>query len=143
MVDMYLEINVIPVSDADRAKLFYQRLGWRLDEDVAPADGVRLIQFTPPGSACSITFGSGVTAASPGSVQGGLVVSDIEKARDELVSHGVDPSEIFHGAPFPKEGRMRGLHPERASYGSFVSFSDPDDNEWLVQEITTRLPGRD
>ena len=143
MVDMHLEVNIVPVSDAERAKQFYQRLGWRLDDDVAPADGVRLIQFTPPGSACSITFGSGITAAAPGSVQGGLVVSDIEKARDELVSHGIDPSEIFHGAPFPKAGRLSGLHPERASYGSFVSFSDPDGNEWLVQEITTRAPGRD
>ncbi len=143
MVDMRLEVNIVPVSDAERAKEFYQRLGWRLDDDVAPADGVRLIQFTPPGSASSITFGSGITAAAPGSVQGGLVVSDIDKARGELVSRGIDTSEIFHGAPFPKEGRLRGAHPERASYGSFVSFNDPDDNEWLVQEVTVRAPGRD
>jgi catechol 2,3-dioxygenase-like lactoylglutathione lyase family enzyme len=143
MVDMHLEVNIIPVSDAERSKQFYQRLGWRLDDDVAPTDGVRLIQFTPPGSACSITFGRGITAASPGSVQGGLVVSDIEVARGELTNHGIDAGEIFHGAPFPREGRLRGPHPERQTYGSFVSFSDPDDNEWLVQEVTTRLPGRD
>jgi catechol 2,3-dioxygenase-like lactoylglutathione lyase family enzyme len=143
MVDMRLEVNIVPVSDAERAKEFYQRLGWRLDDDVTPADGVRLIQFTPPGSASSITFGSGITAAAPGSVQGGLVVADIEKARGELISRGIDTSEFFHGAPFPKEGRLSGPHPERASYGSFVSFTDPDDNEWLVQEVTTRAPGRD
>jgi catechol 2,3-dioxygenase-like lactoylglutathione lyase family enzyme len=143
MVDMRLEVSIIPVSDAERAKKFYQRLGWRLDDDVAPAEGVRLIQFTPPGSPSSITFGSGVTAASPGSVQGGLVVSDIEAARAELVGRGIDTSEVFHGAPFPKEGRLNGPDPERRSYGSFVSFTDPDDNEWLVQEVTTRLPGRD
>jgi catechol 2,3-dioxygenase-like lactoylglutathione lyase family enzyme len=143
MVDMHLEVSIIPVSDADKAKEFYEGLGWRLDDDVAPADGVRLIQFTPPGSACSITFGTGITAVEPGSVQGGLVVSDIEAARNELISRGVDASEFFHGAPFPKAARMPGLHPERASYGSFVSFHDPDGNEWLVQEVTTRLPGRD
>ncbi|HYS37463.1 MAG TPA: VOC family protein [Pseudonocardiaceae bacterium] len=143
MVDMHLEVNIVPVSDAEKSKQFYQHLGWRLDDDVAPADGVRLIQLTPPGSACSITFGSGITAAAPGSVQGGLVVSDIEAARDELISRGIDISGVFHGAPFPKDGRLSGPHPERASYGSFVSFTDPDDNEWLVQEVTTRLPGRD
>jgi catechol 2,3-dioxygenase-like lactoylglutathione lyase family enzyme len=143
MVDMHLEVNIVPVSDAEKAKRFYQGLGWRLDDDVAPADGVRLIQFTPPGSACSITFGSGITAAAPGSVQGGLVVSDIEAARDELVSRGIDTTDVFHGAPFPKAGRLAGPHPERASYASFVSFTDPDDNEWLVQEVTTRLPGRE
>ncbi|MFI5780524.1 VOC family protein [Nocardia sp. NPDC051570] len=143
MVDMHLEVNIIPVLDAERSKQFYQHLGWRLDDDVAPADGVRLIQFTPPGSACSITFGTGITTTAPGSVQGGLVVSDIDAARKELVSHGIDASEIFHGAPFPKAARLSGPDPERASYGSFVSFNDPDGNEWLVQEITTRLPGRD
>ena len=143
MVDMHLEVSIVPVSDADRAKAFYQGLGWRLDDDVAPAAGVRLIQLTPPGSACSITFGSGITSAVPGSVQGGLVVSDIEKARAELVSRGADVSDFFHGAPFPKEGRLPGLHPERGSYGSFVSLRDPDDNEWLVQEVTVRAPGRD
>ena len=143
MIDMHLEVSIVPVSDAERAKQFYQDLGWRLDDDVAPAPGVRLIQFTPPGSACSITFGSGITAASPGSVQGGLVVSDIEKARADLVGHGVEASGFFHGAPFPAAGRLDGLHPERASYASFCSFRDPDDNEWLVQEVTVRAPGRD
>lgn len=143
MVDMHLEVSIVPVSDADRAKAFYQGLGWRLDDDVAPAEGIRLIQFTPPGSACSITFGSGITSAAPGSVQGGLVVTDIEKARAELVSRGIDASDYFHGAPLPKQGRLPGLHPERESYGSYVSFHDPDDNEWIVQEITVRAPGRD
>lgn len=142
MVDMHLEVSIVPVADADRAKKFYQHLGWRLDDDVAPADGVRLIQLTPPGSACSITFGSGITAAAPGSVQGGLVVSDIEAARGDLVSRGIETSDFFHGPPFPKEARIGGLHPERQSYGSFVTFTDPDDNEWLVQEVTTRAPGR-
>ena len=143
MVDMHLEVSIVAVSDAERAKEFYQGLGWRLDDDVAPAEGVRLIQFTPPGSAASITFGSGITSATPGSVQGGLVVADIEKARAELVSRGVDATDFFHGAPFPKAGRVPGLHPERGSYGSFVSFTDPDRNEWLVQEVTVRAPGRD
>jgi len=142
MVDMQLEVSIVPVSDADRAKAFYQSLGWRLDDDVAPAADVRLIQFTPPGSACSITFGSGITSAAPGSVQGGLVVADIEKARVDLISRGIDASDYFHGAPLPKEGRLPGLHPERQSYGSYVSFQDPDDNEWIVQEITGRAPGR-
>jgi catechol 2,3-dioxygenase-like lactoylglutathione lyase family enzyme len=142
MVDMHLEVSIVPVSDADRAKAFYQSLGWRLDDDVAPAAGVRLIQFTPPGSTCSITFGSGITPAAPGSVQGGLVVADIEKARADLISRGIGASDYFHGAPLPKEGRLPGLHPERQSYGSYVSFQDPDDNEWIVQEITVRAPGR-
>jgi catechol 2,3-dioxygenase-like lactoylglutathione lyase family enzyme len=143
MVDMHLEVSIVAVSDAERAKRFYQSLGWRLDDDVTPVDGVRLIQFTPPGSACSITFGSGITSAAPGSVQGGLVVADIEKARAELVSRGIHASEFFHGAPLPEQLRAPGLHPERASYGSFVSFRDPDDNEWVVQEVTVRAPGRD
>ncbi|HEX4724931.1 MAG TPA: VOC family protein [Pseudonocardiaceae bacterium] len=140
---MHLEVNIIPVLDAERAKQFYQDLGWRLDDDVAPADGVRLVQFTPPGSACSITFGTGITATTPGGVQGGLVVTDIEKARSELVSRGIAVGELFHGAPFPKAARQPGAHPEHASYASFFSFSDPEGNDWLVQEVTTRAPGRD
>ncbi|MCU1645750.1 MAG: glyoxalase [Nocardia sp.] len=108
MVDMHLEVNIIPVSDAERSKQFYQSLGWRLDDDVAPAEGVRLIQFTPPGSACSITFGTGITTTAPGSVQGGLIVSDIDTARGELVRRGVDPTEVFHGAPFPRAARAAG-----------------------------------
>jgi len=143
MVDMQLEVSIIPVRDADRSKQFYQRLGWRFDDDVALADGVRLVQLTPPGSACSLSFGEGITKAEPGSGVGGLVVSDIEVARKDLVGRGIDASEFFHGAPFPREGRAGGLHPERGSYGSFFSFNDPDGNEWLVQEVTTRAPGRE
>jgi catechol 2,3-dioxygenase-like lactoylglutathione lyase family enzyme len=141
-VDMHLEIQVIPVSDVDRAKEFYQRLGWRLDDDVAPLDGLRIVQFTPPGSGASITFGTGLTTAAPGSAEGGLTVSDIEAAHKELVGRGIDASDIWHGPPFPVEARQPGPDPERASYGSFFSIDDPDGNTWLVQEVTTRLPGR-
>jgi catechol 2,3-dioxygenase-like lactoylglutathione lyase family enzyme len=142
MVDMHLEVNVIPVSDVERAKKFYERLGWRLDDDVAPGNDVRIVQFTPPGSACSVTFGTGITPAAPGSAEGGLTVTDIRAAHDDVVSRGVDASEMWHGAPFPPEARLSGPDPERTSYGSFFSFSDPDGNAWLVQEVTTRLPGR-
>ena len=142
MVDMHLEVAVIPVSDVERSKQFYQLLGWRLDDDVAPAKGVRIVQFTPPGSGCSVTFGNGVTAAAPGSAAGGLIVSDIEAAHDELIRRGIDASEMWHGAPFPPEARLPGPDPERTSYGSFFSFNDPDGNTWLVQEVTTRRPGR-
>jgi catechol 2,3-dioxygenase-like lactoylglutathione lyase family enzyme len=139
---MKLEIQVIPVSDADRSKEFYERLGWRLDDDVAPMEGLRIVQFTPPGSGTSITFGQGLTTAAPGSAEAGLVVTDIEAARDELVRRGIDVSDIWHGPPFPVEARQPGPDPERASYGSFVYFTDPDSNTWLVQEVTTRRPGR-
>jgi catechol 2,3-dioxygenase-like lactoylglutathione lyase family enzyme len=141
-VDMHLEIMVVPVTDVDRSKEFYQRLGWRLDDDVAPLDGLRIVQFTPPGSGASVTFGTGLTTAAPGSAEGGLVVSDIEAAHAELVRRSVDPSEIWHGPPFPAEARQPGPDPERTSYGSFCSFNDPDGNTWLVQEVTTRRPGR-
>jgi catechol 2,3-dioxygenase-like lactoylglutathione lyase family enzyme len=141
-VDMHLEIQIIPVSDVDRAKEFYAHLGWRLDDDVAPLDGLRIVQFTPPGSAASVTFGTGLTSAAPGSAGGGLIVSDIVAARDELAGRGIGASEIWHGPPFPAEARQPGPDPERASYGSFCSFSDPDGNTWLVQEVTTRRPGR-
>jgi catechol 2,3-dioxygenase-like lactoylglutathione lyase family enzyme len=141
-VDMKLEIDVIPVSDVDRSKQFYERLGWRLDDDVAPLDALRIVQFTPPGSVTSITFGKGLTAAAPGSALAGLVVSDVEAARGELVGRGIDASDVWHGPPFPPEARQPGVDPERASYGSFFSFNDPDGNLWLVQEVTTRLPGR-
>ena len=141
-VDMRLEIQVIPVSDADRARKFYERLGWRLDDDVAPLDGLRIIQFTPPGSPTSITFGQGLTTAAPGSAEAGLVVSDIEAAHDELAGRGIEVSDIWHGPPFPVEARQPGPDPERASYGSFCYFTDPDGNTWLVQEVTTRRPGR-
>jgi catechol 2,3-dioxygenase-like lactoylglutathione lyase family enzyme len=141
-VDMHLEIDVIPVSDVDRAKEFYQRLGWRLDDDVAPLPGLRIVQFTPPGSGASITFGLGLTKAAPGSAEGGLIVADIEAAHAELVGRGIDASDIWHGPPFPVEARQPGVDPDRASYGSFCSFTDPDGNTWLVQEVTTRRPGR-
>ena len=153
-VGMKLEVVIIPVSDVDRAKEFYATLGWRLDADVVSGTGSRLIQFTPPGSGCSIQFGANlfgatVTSAAPGSVQGlYLIVSDIEAARDELIAHGVDASQVFHCAigyacRFPgNDGRVSGPQPERGSYGSFVSFRDPDGNGWLLQEVTTRLPGR-
>jgi catechol 2,3-dioxygenase-like lactoylglutathione lyase family enzyme len=141
-VDMDLEVDIIPVSDVDRSKQFYQRLGWRLDADDAPLEGLRIVQFTPPGSGCSVTFGQGLTAAAPGSAEGGLIVSDIVAAHDDLVGHGIDASEVWHGPPFPREARQPGPDPERTSYGSFCSFDDPDGNTWLVQEVTTRLPGR-
>jgi catechol 2,3-dioxygenase-like lactoylglutathione lyase family enzyme len=141
-VDMHIEIAVIPVSDVDRAKTFYQRLGWRLDDDVAPLDGLRIVQFTPPGSGASITFGLGLTKAAPGSAEGAVTVTDIEAAHDDLVGRGIDASDIWHGPPFPVEARQPGPDPDRASYGSFCSFADPDGNTWLVQEVTTRRPGR-
>jgi catechol 2,3-dioxygenase-like lactoylglutathione lyase family enzyme len=140
--EMHLEVAIIAVSDVDRAKQFYDRLGWRLDDDVAPLDGLRIVQFTPPGSACSITFGNGITTAAPGSAEGALTVSDIEAAHKELVRRGIDVIDVWHGPPFPVQARQAGPDPERASYGSFCSFSDPDGNLWLVQEVTTRLPGR-
>jgi catechol 2,3-dioxygenase-like lactoylglutathione lyase family enzyme len=142
MVDMHLEVDVIPVSDVERAKKFYERLGWRLDDDVAPGTDVRIVQFTPPGSACSVTFGQGNTPAAPGSAEGGLTVTDIQAAHDDFLSRGIDASEMWHGAPFPPEARLSGPDPQRTSYGSFFSFNDPDGNTWLVQEVTTRLPGR-
>jgi catechol 2,3-dioxygenase-like lactoylglutathione lyase family enzyme len=141
-VAMNLEVHVIPVSDVDRARKFYQLLGWRLDEDVAPAKNVRIVQFTPPGSGCSVTFGNGLTAALPGSAVGALIVSDIKAAHDEFIRRGVGASDMWHGAPFPEEARLPGPDPERTSYGSFFAFSDPDGNAWLVQEVTTRRPGR-
>jgi catechol 2,3-dioxygenase-like lactoylglutathione lyase family enzyme len=130
------------VSDVDRAKAFYERLGWRLDDDVAPLEGLRIVQFTPPGSGTSITFGQGLTTAAPGSAGGGLVVSDVEVAHRELASRGVEVSDFWHGPPFPVEARQPGLDPERTSYGSFFSFTDPDSNTWIAQEVTTRRPGR-
>ena len=142
-VDMKLEVQIIPVSDVDRSKEFYERVGFSLDDDAAPMDGLRIVQFTPPGSGTSITFGLGLTTAAPGSAEGGLTVSDIEAAHDELVARrGLEVSDIWHGPPFPVEVRQPGPDPERTSYGSFFSFNDPDDNTWLVQEVTTRLPGR-
>jgi catechol 2,3-dioxygenase-like lactoylglutathione lyase family enzyme len=151
-VDMKFEIVVISVSDVDRAKEFYARLGWRLDADYDSGKDFRVIQFTPPGSGCSVIFGKNVTAAAPGSAQGlYLIVSDIEAARNELLRRGVEISEVFHaggvyaGTDEPYLfGRLRvsGPDPEHRSYRSFASFRDPDGNGWLLQEITTRLPGR-
>jgi catechol 2,3-dioxygenase-like lactoylglutathione lyase family enzyme len=147
-VDMKLEIVVVPVSDVDRAKEFYARLGWRLDVDIAKDEQFRVVHFTPPGSQCSVLFGKGVTTEEPGSVQGlHLIVSDINRAHAELVERGIDVSEVFHDAGglfhhAGEEGRVSGSQPERRSYGSFASFSDPDGNGWVFQEVTTRLPGR-
>jgi catechol 2,3-dioxygenase-like lactoylglutathione lyase family enzyme len=152
-VDMKFEIVVIPVSDVDRAKEFYKRLGWRLDADYDNGNDFRVIQFTPPASGCSVIFGKNVTAAAPGSAQGlYLIVTDIDAARDALFRRGVKISEVFHGAgdayAGPDEpylfGRVRtnGPDPEHRSYRSFASFSDPDGNGWFFQELTTRLPGR-
>jgi len=141
-VDMKLEIHVIPVSDVDRSKQFYERLGWRLDDDAAPLEGLRIVQFTPPGSGTSVTFGKGLTSAATGSALAGLIVSDIEAAHGEVVRRGIDASDVWHGPPFPPEARQPGVDPERTSYGSFFSVNDPDGNVWLVQEVTTRLPGR-
>jgi catechol 2,3-dioxygenase-like lactoylglutathione lyase family enzyme len=140
-VDMRLEVDIIPVSDVDRAKQFYERLGFRLDADDAPMDGLRIVQFTPPGSGTSVTFGLGLTTAAPGSAEGGLIVSDIEAAHHQLAGRGIEVSDIWNGPPFPVEARQPGPDPERTSYGSFFYFTDPDDNTWLVQEVTTRRPG--
>jgi catechol 2,3-dioxygenase-like lactoylglutathione lyase family enzyme len=148
-LDMKLEVVVIPVSDVDRAKEFYLKLGWRLDADRAGGDNFRLVQFTPPGSGSSIQFGVNLTSAAPGSAQAMLLaVSDIEAARSELIARGVDASQVFHcetgtACRFSCIGaRVTGPHPERLSYYSFVSFSDPDGNGWLLQEVTKRLAGR-
>ena len=152
-VDMKFEIVVIPVSDVDRAKEFYTKLGWRLDADFDSGKDFRVIQFTPPGSGCSIIFGKNVTAAAPGSAQGlYLIVSDTETARKELLGRGIDVSEVFHGASGEYAGadepylfgrkRVSGPDSTHGSYRSFASFRDPDGNGWLFQEVTTRLPGR-
>ena len=139
-VDMKLEVVTLPVSDVDRAKRFYQGLGWRLDGDLALGGGVRAVQLTPPHSQASIVFGTGLTTAEPGSVQRlELVVSDIEAAREDLISRGVEVGEPFH----VDGGRVPGVDPQRRSYLSYATFSDPDGNGWLLQEVTTRLPGRE
>ncbi|MFC5802043.1 VOC family protein [Streptomyces formicae] len=147
-MDLKLEVVVLPVSDVDRAKAFYEGLGFRMDVDYSGDRGFRVVHLTPPGSQCSILFGNGVTTAAPGSVQGlHLIVDDVVAARAELVERGADMSEVFHdaGGVFHhagEEGRVSGPEPERESYGSFASFSDPDGNGWVLQEVTTRLPGR-
>ena len=148
-VEMKLEAVVIPVTDVDRSKAFYTKLGWRLDADFPFDNGFRAVQFTPPGSGCSVQFGTKMTTASPGSAQGlYLIVSDVEAARKELVTRGIEVSEVFHtsrpGAQFRPDcnGRVSGPEPDHRSYFSFATFNDPDGNTWLFQEITTRLPGR-
>lgn len=148
--DLKLEAVVVPVADADRSKEFYSGLGWRLDADFAFDNGFRVVQFTPPGSPTSVQFGTNITSAEPGTAQGlYLVVSDLEAARSELLAHGAKVSEVFHpaapGAQFEAgdtSGRVNGPADERSSYGSFATFSDPDGNTWLLQEVTKRLPGR-
>jgi catechol 2,3-dioxygenase-like lactoylglutathione lyase family enzyme len=152
-IDMKLEVVVIPVSDVDRAKHFYGGLGWRLDADFAAGDDYRVVQFTPPGSGCSVIFGKNVTAAAPGTAQGlYLIVSDVEAARDGLIRRDVKVGDVFHAADGVYAGadepflfgrhRVSGPDPERRTYRSYASFSDPDGNGWLFQEITSRLPGR-
>jgi catechol 2,3-dioxygenase-like lactoylglutathione lyase family enzyme len=146
--NMKLEVVVLPVSDVDRAKDFYEALGWRLDADFFTGEDFRVVQLTPPGSECSIIIGTGVTSAVTGSVQGlHLIVFNIETARAELVDRGVDVSEVFHDAGgifhhAGTEGRVTGPDPKRRDYASFASFSDPDGNGWLLQEVKTRAPGR-
>lgn len=148
-VDMALEVVVIPVTDVDRAKEFYGRLGWRLDADKTNGDTFRLVQVTPLGSGCSVQFGTGLTTAAPGSAQAlHLIVSDAQTARDDLVQRGVAVGEVFHCATgfacrFPGHDEpLPGPHPQRATYGSFFTFEDPDHNTWVAQEVTMRLPGR-
>jgi len=139
-VDMKLEVALIPISDVDRAKEFYTRLGWRLDADIVMGNDFRVVQFTPPGSGCSVQFGKNLTSAAP--LRGGLIVSDIDAAHKELVARGINASEVFHGSPFSPAGRISGPDPERQSYSSYVAFEDSDGNVWIVQEVTHRLPGR-
>ncbi|MEU8295090.1 VOC family protein [Streptomyces pseudogriseolus] len=158
-MDLKLELLVLPVSDVDRAKAFYEAMGFRLDLDKAAGEEWRAVHFTPPGSECSVIFGKGLTSVPPGSAQGMyLVVDDIEKSRAELVDRGIEVSEVFHDAnavfhhghgggdfthdPAQGQGRLPGLHPDRMSYGSFATFSDPDGNGWVLQEVRQRLPGR-
>ena len=148
IIDMKLEAIVIPVSDVDRAKEFYGNLGWRLDADFAFDNGFRVVQFTPPGSGCSVQFGTKITSATSGSAQGlYLIVSNIEAARDQLTAHGANVSDVFHAGtpgaqfePLGTTGRIRGAAPDHASYSSFVTFSDPDGNGWLLQESPTGYP---
>jgi catechol 2,3-dioxygenase-like lactoylglutathione lyase family enzyme len=145
--EVRLEVVILPVSDIDRAKGFYQDLGWRLDADVARDDGFRLVQLTPPGSGCSVQFGTNLASAAPGSAQSMyLVVADIDATRNDLIARGVEVSGVFHegtlGDRFHETGRVPGPAPDHRTYGSFATFSDPDGNGWLLQEIKTRLPGR-
>ena len=139
--DFKFEVAIIPVSDVERAKRFYAGLGWKLDADFSKGDTFRVVQFTPPGSPASIHFGTGLTSAVPGAAKLYLVVSDIVAARAELIGRGVEVSEVIHRSA-PGEPAQSGLHPQRLTYKSYATFSDPDGNSWLLQEVTTRLPGR-
>lgn len=147
-MEMKLEVVVVPVSDVDRAKQFYEAMGWRMDIDYVDGDDFRVVQFTPPGSECSIIIGKGISSAAPGSAEGlQLVVLDIEAAREELIGRGIEVSEAFHdaGGIFHHAGetaRVSGPDPERSDYGSFASFTDPDGNAWFLQEVKQRAPGR-
>ncbi len=146
--DMRVEVVVVPVTDVDRSRRFYEQVGWRFDTELESEDGVRLVQFTPPGSLCSVSFGEGITSAQPGSVDGlVLAVHDVEASRAALIARGIDVSDVFHdaGGIFHHAGtvgRVAGPHPERRTYASWASFSDPDGNSFLLQEITSRVPGR-
>ncbi len=148
VMDMRVEVVVVPVADVDRSRRFYEQLGWRFDTELRSDDGVRLVQFTPPGSLCSVSFGEGITAAEPGSSESlVLAVHDVEASRAALVARGIEVSEVFHdaGGVFHHtgtDGRVPGPHPERRTYASWASFSDPDGNSFLLQEITSRVPGR-
>jgi catechol 2,3-dioxygenase-like lactoylglutathione lyase family enzyme len=142
-IDMKFEVAIVPVTDVDRAKAFYTKLGWRVDDDIVNGTNFRAVQLTPPGSAASVTFGKGVTDAKPGSFRGGLIVSDIRAAHKVIVAGGIVATEVFHGSPFSPEARISGPDPERKSYSSYVAFQDPDGNAWIVQEVTQRAPGRE
>jgi len=143
-IALRLEVAVIPVDDVDRAKHFYEALGWRLDADFPIDEHFRIVQFTPPGSPASVQFGTGTTTMTPGSMEGlYLIVENIATAREELIRRGADVSEVWHGRGLGAEGHLPGPDPEHTSYGTFASFEDPDGNRWLLQEITERLPGRE
>ena len=142
-VEMKFEVAIVPVSDVDRAKAFYTKLGFGVDDDIVNGNDFRAVQLTPPNSAASITFGKGVTDAKPGSFRGGLIVSDIVAAHKQIVASGIEATEVFHGSPFSPAARISGPDPERKSYSSYVAFQDPDGNAWIVQEVTKRAPGRE
>jgi len=141
-IDMKFEVAIVPVSDVDRSKAFYTKLGFRVDDDIVNGDDFRVVQLTPPGSAASVSIGKGVTDAKPGSFRGGLIVSDIVAAHKQIAASGIEATEVFHGSPFSLEARISGPDPERKSYSSYVAFQDSDGNAWIVQEVTQRAPGR-
>jgi catechol 2,3-dioxygenase-like lactoylglutathione lyase family enzyme len=141
-IDMKFEVAIVPVSDVDRSKAFYTKLGFRVDDDIVNGDDFRVVQLTPPGSAASVSIGKGVTDAKPGSFRGGLIVSDIVAAHKQIAASGIEATEVFHGSSFSLEARISGPDPERKSYSSYVAFQDSDGNAWIVQEVTQRAPGR-